>query len=147
MGAASFCAAGGMVLRGRCRTKRLSVILRSRCSTWRTLVSFCVACAALGAPSTQLHLHHIIRHTIINTTPSPQHHQHHIINTTSSTHYHLHNTIYTIPSTQHHPHNTIEHGGGACNRPAGLIVFSSSFSFSHTQTMCFCAFSSASTTS
>ena len=40
-----------------------------------------------------------------------------------------------------------KHGGGACNRPAGLIVFSSSFSFSHTKTPCFCAFSSASTTS
>ena len=96
-----------LILRGSCSTQHLSVILRSRCSTWRTSVSFCVAGASLGAPSTQHHLHYIIRHTIINTTPSPLHHQHNLINTTSSTHYHLHNTIYTIPSTQNHPHNTI----------------------------------------
>ena len=51
------------------------------------------------------------------------------------------------PMTGNGNHTTYKHGGGACNRPAGLIVFSSSFSFSHTKTPCFCAFSSASTTS
>ena len=40
-----------LLLRGRCSTWRTSVfILRGKCSTWRTSVSFCVAGAALGAP-------------------------------------------------------------------------------------------------
>ena len=118
----SFCVAGAEL--GAC----------GRCSTWSTSVSFCVAGAALGAPksrfawhvqhwthlswvlrgislrlkpSIQHHPHYIIKHTIIKTTPSPQHHQHNLINTTSSTHHHLHNTIYTTPSTLHHQHNTI----------------------------------------
>ena len=104
------------------------LLLRGRCSTWSTSVSFCVAGAALGAPSTQHHLHNLIHtiiyttsstqhhlHCIINTTPSTLHHQtqhhqhtpstlhhqHNIINTTSSTHYHLYSTIYTTPSTHH----------------------------------------------
>ena len=96
-------------------SEHLRFVLRGRRSTWSTSGPFCMACSALEAsqlrvagpflrlkPSTQHHLHYILKHTIINTTPSRQHHQHNLINTTSSTHHHLHKTIYTTPSTLHH---------------------------------------------
>ena len=86
---ASFCVAGAALGASQSHfavqvKHSASQILPSRCRTWRS-VSFCKAGAALGAPSTQYHLDYIIRHTIINTTPSPQHHQHNLINTSPST--------------------------------------------------------------
>ena len=68
-------------------------------------------------PSTQHHRHNTIgttpsaqhhRHNTIGTTPSAQHHRHNTIGTTPSTQHHRHNTIDTTPSTQHHRHNTID---------------------------------------
>ena len=94
-------------------------VLRGRCSTWSTSVSFCVAGAVLGAPSTQTiyttssnttsstHTHHL--HNIINVTSPTQHHQHNLINTSPPIKHHLHNTIYTTPSTRHHLHYIIKH--------------------------------------
>ena len=95
LGAASFCVAGAALGAPQARfawqaqhLEHLRFILRGRRSTWSTFI--------------ENHLHYIFKHTIIKTTPSPQHPQHNLINTTSSTHHHLHNTIYTTPSTLHH---------------------------------------------
>ena len=74
--------------------EHLSLILRGRCSTWSTSVSFCVAGALLEASQLRIAV-------------AGQQHQHNTINTTSSTQHHLHDTINTTPSTQHHLHNTI----------------------------------------
>ena len=118
-------------LRGRCNiwsTRKLATIesfgrpfvLRGRCTTWSTSVSFCVAGAALGAPSTRHDLHNPLHTTSSNTPSSTQHHLYNIITTpstlhhqtqqhqqASSTQHHQHNLINTSPSRQHHPHNTI----------------------------------------
>ena len=93
--------------------EHLKFVLRGKRSTWSTSSSFCVAGAALGAPSAQRHLHYSITHThhlqdnTIFKTTSSQHqhtsHQHNLINTSPSTQHHLHNTTYyTTPSTLHH---------------------------------------------
>ena len=81
--------------------QHLSVILRGRCTTWSTSVSFCVAGVALGfcwifGLRFLLHLclrrrHHHCTSADIIDTPA----------TTSSTQHHLHKTIYLTPSTIH----------------------------------------------
>ena len=117
--------------------EHLSLILRGRCCTRSTSVSFCVAGAARGAPAersaevrrrlstvmgsfkgscsiiipfcTSTH-HHL--HTTISTTLSTQHHLHYIIkhNIINTHHLHYiikHNIINTTSSTHHHLNNTI----------------------------------------
>ena len=122
LGDASFCVAAGAALGApQARfslqvqhLKHLCFVLRGSCSTWSSKVSFCMAGAALDASQLGIaghffkaqtnHLHYIIKHTIIKTTPSPQHHQHKLIYTTPSTQHHLHYYIIKHWQVQHLEH-------------------------------------------
>ena len=116
----SFCMAGPHSEHLRV-VEHLCLVLLGSCSTWSTKVSFAwqvqhwthLSWVLRGIslrlmPSTQRHLHYIIKHTIIKTTPSntTSSTHTHTIYTTSSTHHHQHNLINTSPSSQHHLHNT-----------------------------------------
>ena len=136
-----------LILRGRCSTRSTSsgspatieyygrrLLLRGRCSTWSTSFSFCVTCAALGAPPShfawqvqQLEQLSVIlrgRRSTWSTWVSfcvagaalepayPSAHLHNTIyttssNTSSSTRHHLHYIINTTSSTQPHTHITV----------------------------------------
>ena len=84
--------------------EHLSFILRGRCSTRSTSVSFCVAGAARGAPQERsAEVWRRLSTVFLSFKGSCSI----ILPFCTSTHHHLHNTIYTPPSTLHRRHNTI----------------------------------------
>ena len=86
--------------------EHLSLILRGRCYTRSTSVSFCVAGAARGAPAERSAE---VRRRLSTVMGSFKGYCSIIIPFCTSTHHHLHTTIYTTLSTQHHLHYIIKH--------------------------------------
>ena len=110
--------------------EHLSLILRGRCSTWSTSVSFCVAGAARGAPPERSAE---VRRRLSTVMGSFKGSCSIIIPFCTSTHHHLHNTIYTPPSTLHRRHNTIYTTSSNTTSSTHTIYTTSSNTTSSTQ--------------